>query len=53
MEYKVVVDIPTIFSIEARDEQDAIEKIRTNLIQSNQIKPADNVKIFVAELKNN
>ena len=53
MIYQVIIEIPTIISIEAKNETEAIEKVKDNLIKSNQIKPADQFRIFVAEQKNN
>lgn len=48
-EYIVIVEIPTVVKVQAENEDDAIEKVKNNLIESQQIKPADQFKITVAE----
>ena len=48
-EYILIIEIPTIVKIQAESEDDAIEKVKNDLIESQQIKPADQFKITVAE----
>lgn len=48
MKYTVFVSIPNKIEIDAISEEDAIRKVRDNLIATKQIKPADYVKISVA-----
>lgn len=48
MKYTVFVSIPTKVEIEALNEEDAKKKVYDNLVVTNQIKPADYVKIEAA-----
>lgn len=48
MKYDVFVSITTGVEVEALNEEDAKKKVYDNLIATNQIKPADYVKIDVA-----
>lgn len=45
MKYIVFVSITTGIEVEALNEEDAKKKVYDNLIATNQIKPADYVKI--------
>ena len=47
MEYRVLVEVPTLVTIDAVDEEDAIGKVKADLINNGQIKPADPIKITV------
>lgn len=52
MKYSAIIKVPTVVEIEASSEEDAVSLIRENLIQTQQIKPADPVDIsVVAEVK--
>ena len=48
MKYTVFVSIPTKVEVEALNEEDAIKKVRDNLIATKQIKPLDYIDISVA-----
>ena len=48
MKYTVFVSIPISVEVEALSEEDAKKKVYDNLVATNQIKPADYVKIDVA-----
>ena len=48
MKYIVFVSIPISVEVEALNEEDAKKKVYDNLVATNQIKPADYVKIDVA-----
>ena len=48
MKYIVFVSIPISVEVEALNEEDAKKKVYDNLAATNQIKPADYVKIDVA-----
>ena len=48
MKYTVFVSIPTKVEVEALNEEEAKKKVYDNLVSTNQIKPADYVKIGVA-----
>lgn len=48
MKYIVFVSIPTSVEVEALNEEDAKKKVYDNLVATNQIRPADYVKIDVA-----
>ena len=48
MKYTVFVSIPTSVEVEALNEEDAKKKVYDILVTTNQIKPADYVKIDVA-----
>ena len=48
MKYIVFISIPTKIEVEALNEEDAKKKVYDNLVATNQIKPADYVKIDVA-----
>ena len=48
MKYIVFVSVPTKIEVEALNEEDAKKKVYDNLVATNQIKPADYVKIDVA-----
>ena len=48
MKYIVFISIPTSVEVEALNEEDAKKKVYDNLVATNQIKPADYVKIDVA-----
>lgn len=48
MKYIVFVSVPTKIEVEALNEDDAKNKVYDNLVTTNQIKPADYVKIDVA-----
>lgn len=48
MKYIVFVSVPTKIEVEALNEEDAKKKVYGNLVATNQIKPADCVKIDVA-----
>ena len=48
MKYIVFVSIPTKVEVEALNEEDAKKRVYDNLVATNQIKPADCVKIDVA-----
>lgn len=45
MKYDVFVSITTGVEVEALNEEDAKKKVCDNLVATNQIKPADYVKI--------
>lgn len=47
--YKLLLTIPTIVEVEGYSEEDAVERLRNNLITSGQLKPADVVKIQVVQ----
>ena len=47
MKYIVFVSIPTKVEVEALNEEDAKKRVYDNLVATNQIKPADYVKIDV------
>ena len=49
MTYHVVVELPTVIMIDADNSEEAVKKVIDNLIQSQQIKPADPIKVLVAE----
>lgn len=49
MLYQVIVETSTVFPTEAKSEEEAIELVKKSLIESQQIKPADQFKIIVAE----
>lgn len=48
MKYIVFVSVPTKIEVDALNEEDAKKKVYDNLVATNQIKPADYVKIDVA-----
>ena len=48
MKYIVFVSIPISVEVEALNEEDAKKRVYDNLVATNQIKPADYVKIDVA-----
>ena len=48
MKYIVFVSIPTSIEVEALNEEDAKKKVYDNLVATNQIRPADYVKIDTA-----
>ena len=48
VKYTVFVSIPTKIEVDALNEEDAKKKVYDNLVATNQIKPADYVKIDVA-----
>ena len=48
MKYIVFVSIPTKVEVEALNEEDAKKRVYDNLVATNQIKPADYVKIDAA-----
>lgn len=48
MKYIVFISIPTKVEVEALNEEDAKKKVYSNLVATNQIKPADYVKIEAA-----
>lgn len=48
MKYIVFVSVPTKIEVDALNEEEAKKKVYDNLIATNQIKPADYVKIDVA-----
>lgn len=48
MKYDVFVSITTGVEVEALNEEDAKKKVYDNLVATNQIRPADYVKIDVA-----
>ena len=48
MKYTVFISVPTKIEVEALNEEEAKKKVYDNLIVTNQIKPADYVKIDVA-----
>ena len=48
MKYIVFVSVPTKIEVEALNEEDAKKRVYDNLVATNQIKPADYVKIDVA-----
>lgn len=45
MKYDVFVSITTGVEVEALNEEDAKKKVYDNLVATNQVKPADYVKI--------
>lgn len=47
MKYNVFVSITTGVEVEALNEEDAKKKVYDNLVATNQVKPADYVKIDV------
>lgn len=47
MKYNVFVSITTKVEVEALNEEDAKKKVYDNLVATNQVKPADYVKIDV------
>lgn len=47
MKYNVFVSITTGVEVEALNEEDAKKKVYNNLVATNQIRPADYVKIDV------
>ena len=48
MKYIVFISIPTKVEVDALNEEDAKNKVYDNLVATNQIKPADYVKIDAA-----
>ena len=48
MKYIVFISIPMSVEVEALNEEEAKKKVYDNLVATNQIKPADYVKIDVA-----
>ena len=48
MKYIVFVSVPTKIEVDALNEEDAKKKVYDNLVATNQIKPADYVKIDAA-----
>ena len=48
MKYTVFISVPTKIEVDALNEEDAKKKVYDNLVATNQIKPADYVKIDVA-----
>ena len=48
MKYIVFVSVPTKIEVEALNEEDVKKKVYDNLVATNQIKPADYVKIDIA-----
>ena len=48
MKYIVFVSVPTKIEVDALNEEDAKNKVYDNLVATNQIRPADYVKIDVA-----
>lgn len=48
MKYIVFVSVPTKIEVDALNEEEAKKKVYDNLVATNQIKPADYVKIDVA-----
>lgn len=49
MLYQVIVETSTVFPTEAKNEEEAMELVKKSLIESQQLKAADQFKITVAE----
>lgn len=48
MKYTVFISVPTKIEVEASNEEEAKKIVYDNLVATNQIKPADYVKIDAA-----